>query len=88
MKRSRIRDGVTVEWGEGDRAFVLLDRTGEAFLSNATAGFILARLREGLSDAQVEERVAAAFDVERSRAKADVAGFLSFLRERGVLDGA
>lgn len=88
MKRSRIREGVTVEWGEGDRAFVLLDRLGEAFLSNASAGFILARLREGLSDAQVEARLAATFGVERSRAKADVAAFLQTLRERGVLDGA
>ncbi len=88
MKRSRIQDGVTVEWGEGDRAFVLLDRSGEAFLSNATAGFILARLREGLSDAQVEAKLAAAFDVNRARAKADVEAFLEVLRERGVLDGA
>ncbi len=88
MKRSRIRDGVTVEWGEGDRAFVLLDRLGEAFLSNPTAGFILARLREGLSDTQVEARLVATFDVERGRAKEDLAAFLRGLKERGVLDGA
>ncbi|GEM_PF-1730283 len=88
MKRSRISAGVTVEWGEGDRAFVLLDRLGEAFLSNPTAGFILARLREGLSDAQVEARLASAFAVDRARAKADIAAFLQALRERGVLDGA
>ena len=88
MKRSRIQDGVAVEWGEGDRAFLLLDRSGEAFLSNATAGFILARLREGLSDAQVGARLVATFGVERARAKADVAAFLRTLRERGVLDGA
>lgn len=88
MRKSRILGGVTVEWGEGDRAFVLFNRSGEAFLSNATAGFILARLREGLTDAQVEGRVAAAFDVDRARAKVDVEKFLRDLRERGVLDGA
>ena len=88
MKRSRIRDGVTVEWGEGDRAFVLLDCSGEAFLSNPTAGFILARLREGLSDAKVEARLAAAFDTPRARAKADLTAFLQAMRERGVLDDA
>ncbi|MBI3097278.1 MAG: HPr-rel-A system PqqD family peptide chaperone [Planctomycetes bacterium] len=85
MKRSRLEETTTIEWGESHRAVLFLGSSGDAFLVNSAGGFILAGLREGQGDRAIAARLAKTFDIAPARAARDVAAFLVRLRERGIV---
>ncbi|MZD06746.1 lasso peptide biosynthesis PqqD family chaperone [Streptomyces sp. SID5785] len=69
----KLRDGISVT--ATDFGGVLLDqRSGTYWQLNESGTLVVGALAEGLAAPEIVDRLMAAFDVERDRAEADVAG--------------
>lgn len=71
---------------EIDGEAVLLDlRTGRYYGLNATGARMWALLKEGLDAAAAASTIVEEFDVDPSRAEADVEAFIASLVDRGLV---
>lgn len=80
-----MRIAPDLAWQVVDGEGVIVDLAGRRMLGlSPSAAFIWSRI-----DTETEEEIAAglarAFDVDESRAQADVRGFVGLLRERGFV---
>ncbi|MGH3812650.1 MAG: PqqD family protein [Pseudonocardiaceae bacterium] len=69
-----------------DGAVLLDTRAGRVVGLNPTGAVIWDRLRAGADAEQIAGELAARYDVDRDRVRADVLGVISTLLDRGVLD--
>jgi hypothetical protein len=82
----RLRRG-SVEWREVEGEVVAVDlRTSEYLAINRTGAALWRELAAGATPAELARRLVARFDVEPSAAGRDVADFLAFLEQRGLLE--
>ncbi len=76
-----------VAWREIDGEIVLLDLTGAAYYSVSRSGVALwPAVVEGSSVAELAERLAREFSLEREVAERDVRGLIDSLRGEGLLE--
>lgn len=69
-----------------DGAVLLDTRAGRLVGLNPTGAAIWDRLRAGADAEQIAGELAACYDVDRDRARADVLGVITTLLERGLLN--
>ena len=84
-RRLRLRPDA-VAWREVDGEVIALGLESSAYFGTNSSGSLLwKRLAEGTTRAELVGELVAAFDLEPSRAEADVDAFLDDLRKRGLL---
>lgn len=69
----------------GGEAVILDPASGRYFGLNEVAARILELVRQPKAISQIEEALAAEYDVERARLREDIHGFLSTLASRGLV---
>ena len=69
-----------------DEAVVLRQDAGEVLALNEVAARILELVGERLSEAEIVERLAGEYDVERAELEADTAAFVQELLDGGVIE--
>ena len=75
-----------VAWREVDGEVIALGLESSTYFGTNSSGSLLwKRLAEGTTRAELVGELVAAFDLEPSRAEADVDAFLDHLRKRGLL---
>ena len=87
MSESRLtlRDA-DLDWREVEGELIVLDLRDSRYLAiNRTGRALWGALVEGATRAQLIDRLVDAFEVDRSRAAADVDGFTAELESRGLL---
>jgi hypothetical protein len=83
--RFKLRDA-DLDWREVEGELVALDLRDARYLAvNRTGQVLWEALTEGATRDHLVDRLAGAFDVERSRAAADVDAFTSDLESRDLL---
>lgn len=76
-----------VDWREVDGQVVVLDRTGSVYLAVNGSGVMLwPAVIEGATRADLVKILLDAYDVDPSRATADVDAFVGSLSERNLLE--
>lgn len=82
----RLRaDGLT--WREIEGEVVVLDRRTWAYLSvNASGAGLWEKVVAGTTADELVDRLVAAHELPRDRARADVSAFIEVLREHDLLD--
>jgi len=83
--RLTLRDA-DLDWREVEGELIVLDLRDSRYLAiNRTGRALWGALVEGATRAQLIDRLVDAFEVDRSRAAADVDGFTAELESRGLL---
>ena len=83
--RYKLRDA-DLDWREVEGELVALDLQDSRYLAvNRTGQVLWAALTDGATRDQLIDRLTGAFEVERSRAAADVDAFTGDLESRGLL---
>jgi hypothetical protein len=81
----RLREA-DVDWREVEGELVVLDLRESRYLAiNRTGQLLWTALARGATKGALIERLMEAFDIERTRAVADVEAFTSKLESRGLL---
>jgi len=79
----RFHDSVRVRLG-ADRGFLFDERTGRVYSLNASAAVAAAGLRDAQAAPDVVAAVVAAFDVDETTARGDLARLVAHLIEEGL----
>jgi Coenzyme PQQ synthesis protein D (PqqD) len=81
----KLRDA-DLDWREVEGELVALDLRESRYLAiNRTGQVLWTALAEGATEDELTERLVEAFDIERTRAAADVNAFTTDLESRGLL---
>ncbi len=86
-----IKPGFVIRDVAGQAVAVAVAETSKSFHGmiklNATGAFIWRGIADGLDQGQIADRMAEQFNVERDVALADAEGFISRLRDLGIVEG-
>lgn len=79
--------GEALDWREVEGQVVVLDRAGSVYLAiNTTGATLWPAMVEGATRSELVQILLCTFDVERTRAEADVDAFVATLSERRLLE--
>lgn len=85
MEHLRLR-GEALEWRETEGEILIFDGASESYLTlNQSGAELWQQLAGGASAAQLEEFLEHRYGLDTARARSDVAAFLGWLDERGML---
>ncbi len=68
-----------------DEGFVFDPTTGESFTVNSTGLFILNKLKEGLTETEIEKQLTETFDEVPEELQRDMSDFLQQLKSMGIV---
>ena len=80
----KLTDHLRMEFSDNSEGFLFDANTGKIFALNTTAAFIFAKVKEGLSLAEVIKQMVTDFNVDEPHVMSDLQDFIYRLRELGI----